>query len=125
MPPGVCTIRRKLPVTPPNSGRPGVKQRSDTAPSSGPSWRFMRAVLYRGGGSARRGEGVGSYLPPLQVGYLILQVSVACIRVRRNSRSAAAVFRASGVSGGIRPSGGSTISDVRAPVRFLDKNTWL
>ena len=30
---------------------------------------------------------------------------------------------ASAVIGGIRPLGGSTIFDVRAPVRFVDKNT--
>src|SRR2546421_945437 len=28
MPTGVCTIRRKLPVAPPNSGSPAVRQRS-------------------------------------------------------------------------------------------------
>ena len=42
---GVCTIRRKLPVAPPNSGSPAVRQRSANKLSSGPSLRFMRAVL--------------------------------------------------------------------------------
>jgi hypothetical protein len=74
-----------------------------------------------GRGSARRGDGVGSYFPPLQRTDLPLQVSVDCSSARRNSRSAAGVFRASGVSRGIRPSGGSTISDVRAPMCWLDR----
>jgi hypothetical protein len=34
-------------------------------------------------------------------------------------------FCASAVRGGTRPSGGSTISDVRRPVRFIDMNTEL
>src|SRR5580704_16103373 len=38
----------------------------------------------------------------------------------RNSRSTPASFCASGVSAGIRPLGGSTINDVRAPVRLKD-----
>jgi putative ABC transport system substrate-binding protein len=42
--------------------------------------------------------GVLMPFPPLQVGYPILQVSVACIRARRYSRSAAAIFCASGVT---------------------------
>src|SRR5262249_37174150 len=63
--------------------------------------------------------------PPLHVTYLILHVSVACIRARRNSWSIALIFRASSVSDGIRPLGGSTIIEVRAPVRLWDLNTSL
>src|SRR5215470_3174493 len=118
-------MRRKLPVAAPNSGNPRVKQRSGNAPSSGPSWRLIRTVLYRGGGSARFGEGVGSYFPPAQATDLFLQVSVDCNSARRYSRSAAASFWASGVIGGMRPLGGSMISEVRAPVRFWEVNTAL
>src|SRR5262249_21118598 len=123
MPPGVCTMRRKLPPNAvPNSGSPPVRQRSFGQWSSGPSSRLMGARLQRGAGSERRGEGIGSYLPPAQARDLFLQVSVDCNRARLNSRSAAAIFWASGVSDGIRPSGGSTIFEVRAPTRFTDKN---
>ena len=38
---------------------------------------------------------------------------------------AAGGYVAAGVSGGIRPSGGSTISDVRLPVRLSAPNTLL
>src|SRR5437764_8670752 len=76
MPLGVCTIRRKLPLLVPNSGIPPVRQRSANELSSGPSLRFMRAVLYRRARSACRGEGAGSYLPPLQVASSFLHVSV-------------------------------------------------
>src|SRR5215813_9321792 len=111
--PGVCTILRKLPPNAlPNSGSLPVKQRSASEPSSGPSWRLILpklTALYRGGGSARRGEGIVSYLPPAQAGNWFLHVLVACSRARRNSRSAAAAFCVSGVSDGIRPLGGSTI----------------
>src|SRR5215475_15632724 len=120
MPPGVCTIRRKLPVAPPNSGNPAVRQRSGNELSSGPSLRFIRAVLYRGGASARRGEVVGSYFPPAQPGNIFWQVSVDCNSASRNSRSAAAVFWACGVRGGIRPLGGSLFLDGRAPVCFVE-----
>src|SRR5258707_15057641 len=76
--------------------------------------------------SWRESEGLGSYVPPIHSGDLFLQLSVDYNRVRRNSRSAAAIFCASGVSRGIRPSGGSTISDVRAPTCLLDtKTAWL
>ena len=71
---------------------------------------MRRRVVARREVPRSRGEGVGSYLPPLQARSLFLQVSVACSRARRNSRSAAAAFCASGVSGGIRPLGGSTIT---------------
>ena len=33
---------------PPNSGSPAVRQRSGNAPSSGPSWRFMRCSVVAG-----------------------------------------------------------------------------
>src|SRR5215475_11885855 len=56
MPPGVCTIRRKLPIPTPKSGSPPVKQRSANELSSGPSLRFIPPVLKRGGRSARRGR---------------------------------------------------------------------
>jgi hypothetical protein len=62
--------------------------------------------------AARRGEGVGSYFPPMQPRSLFMQVSVACTSMRRNSLSSAAIFCACGVNGGIRPFGGSTICDV-------------
>src|SRR5580704_1408397 len=115
-------IRRKLPVAPPNSGRPPVRQRSGSELSSGPSFRLMRAITYRGGASERRGEVDGSYFPPAHPGRFFLQVSVDCSSARRKSRSADDVFWASGVDGGKRPLGGSTIFDVRAPVRFVEKN---
>ena len=41
----VVSIRRKLPVGPPNSGSPAVRQRSAKVLSSGPLLRLMRAVL--------------------------------------------------------------------------------
>src|SRR5215467_2883148 len=122
MPPGVCTMRRKLPVGAPNSGSPPVRQRSASAPSSGPSCRFIRAVLYRGGGSAILGEGVGSYFPPLHATDFDLQVSVACSRASLNCRSASAIFCPSGVIEGIRPLGGSTINEVRIPACLYDWN---
>src|SRR5258706_298359 len=80
------------PIPPPKPGRPPVRQRSANELSSGPSLRFMPPVLKRGGSSVRRGEGVGSYFPPLQIGALVLHASVACNRARRYSRSAAAIF---------------------------------
>src|SRR5260370_7248428 len=88
--------------------------------SAGPSGGLMARVLERGVLSANRGEGVGSYLPPAQLRSSILQVLGDRNRARRNSRSAAAIFCASGVNCGIRPSGGSIIRDVRTPACFLD-----
>src|SRR5436853_352567 len=100
-------------------------QRSIRLPSSGPSCRFMRAVLYRGESSVRRGDGEGSYVPPLQATDFRLHVSVDRRRASRNSRSAAAIFWASAVVAGIRPSGGSTINEVRLPACLIDWNTAL
>src|SRR5262249_60846309 len=89
-------------------------------------WGFCRTGWWVGGRSECGAEGVGSYFPPLHRGDLLLHVSVDCSRARRNSLSAAAAVRACGVSGGSRPLGGSTISEVRFPTRLLDKNTaWL
>src|SRR5712671_4914931 len=86
----------------------------------------MRTALSRGGRSACRVEGVGSYFPPLQRADLLMHVSVDCNSARRKFRSAAAALRASSVNGGTRPLGGSTTSDVRIPTRLLDRNTaWL
>src|SRR6202162_3075980 len=45
MPPGVCTIRRKLPLLVPNSGSPPVRQRSASELSSGPSRRARWTVF--------------------------------------------------------------------------------
>jgi hypothetical protein len=49
-------------------------------------------------------------------------LSAACNRARRNSRSPAGIFSAIGLSGGILPLRGSTIRDVRAPMRCINKN---
>ena len=126
MPPGVCTIRRKLPPNAvPNSVMCPLKQRSPNPPSSGWSWRFIRAVLYRGGGSVRRTEGVGSYSPPAQAANPFRHVSVDRSSASRNSRSAVARACASSVSGGLLPFGGSTINDVRRLMCLNDKNTLL
>src|SRR5258708_32310582 len=82
MRPGFCRLRRKRPTPTQKSDSPPVRQRSANELSSGPSLRFMPPVLKRGGSSARRGEGVGSYFPPLQIGALVLHASVACNRAR-------------------------------------------
>ena len=50
--------------------------------------------------------------------------SRTCASVRAPPSQLARLW-ASGVSDGIRPSGGSTIFEVRAPTRFTDKNTEL
>ena len=50
---------------------------------------------------------------------------MACKSASRYSRSVSIFFCASGVSGGILPSGGSTTSEVRRPVGLTDMNTAL
>ena len=68
-----------------------------------------------GGVSARRGDR-RSVFPPAQPCRLFLHTSVGWSSASWNSRISARFFCASGVSGGIFPSGGSTISEVRRPV---------
>src|SRR3954463_13020275 len=120
-------MRRK----PPKSGSAAAMHRSPWPRSSGPSERLIAppppptAALYTyaGGVSFRRGDGVGTYLPPAHAGILFLHSSVACIRASVYSRIASRFFCSSAVSGGILPSGGSTIIEVRLPVRRCEVKT--
>src|SRR6266567_3277375 len=98
---------------PPKSGRAALMHRSLWPRSSGPSERLITPpdvptiapVKYSGGASNRLGEG-GPYFPPAHAGSLFLHTSVACRRASVYSSSRLLRCCASGVRGGILPSGG-------------------
>ena len=95
-------------------------------PSSGPLCRFIRPVLYPIEAPRPCAPRVSDHhFPPAHAVELFLHVSVACSSATRKARSAAARSVASGVIDGTRPSGGSTMSDVRRPVRFIDMKSEL